>query len=63
MIVRIDGKARKVSVRKGWTYADIIERIGLCVEDVVVLKDGLPVPEDSRVLKGKVEIVRIGSSG
>ncbi len=63
MIVKVNGRKKTVRVKKGWTIENILKSLGLCVDEVVVLKKGTPVPETVKVGKGGLEILKIGSSG
>ena len=58
----------RIEVAIGDTYGKLLERLKINPEEVVVLRDGKPVPEDDRVAdKGdarrEITIIRIVSSG
>ncbi|PXF51441.1 MAG: hypothetical protein C4B55_03350 [Candidatus Methanophagaceae archaeon] len=62
-------EAKRVEVSNEDTYESVLERLGINPVEVVVLRDGKPVPEDEKVVvsgkKGevKIKIVRIVSGG
>jgi len=45
------------------TYADLLERVDLRPDEVAVLVDGRPVPEDQPVEASDVEVVRLVRGG
>ena len=60
---------KRVEVSDEETYESVLEKLGINPVEVVVLRDGKPVPEDEKVVvsgkKGevKIKIVRIVSGG
>ena len=60
---------KRVEVSDEETYESVLEKLGINPVEVVVLRDGEPVPEDEKVVvsgkKGevKIKIVRIVSGG
>jgi sulfur carrier protein len=52
---RLEGRAR--------TYEELLRKIDINPETVIVLKDGSPVPFDDQIQKGEIIIVRVVSSG
>ena len=45
------------------TYEELLRKIGINPETVVLLKDGGPVPFDDQIQKGEIMIIRVVSSG
>jgi sulfur carrier protein len=45
------------------TYCDLLIALGINPETVVVMVDGVPVPEDDLVQPGEVTIIRTVSAG
>ena len=45
------------------TYADLLADVGLSPNEVAVLVDGRPVPEDRVVEPGRARVVRLVSGG
>lgn len=45
------------------TYADLLAEIGLSPNEVAVLVDGRPVPEDQPVEPGRARVLRLVSGG
>lgn len=45
------------------TYADLLEEVGLSPNEVAVIVDGRPVPEDQRVEAGRARVLRLVSGG
>lgn len=45
------------------TYADLLAEVGLSPNEVAVLVDGRPVPEDQPVETGRARVLRIISGG
>jgi sulfur carrier protein ThiS len=48
------------------TYENLLEKLGINPVEVLVLRDGKPIPEDEKVCaqnKGKITIIRIVSGG
>jgi|GEM_PF-1473619 len=58
---------RRIEVSNGDTYENVLEKLKLNPVEVVVLRDGTPVPEDEKVdvnnTKGAITIIRIVSGG
>jgi sulfur carrier protein len=47
----------------GETYADLLADVGLSPNEVSVLVDGRPVPEDTRVAASEARVVRLLRGG
>lgn len=45
------------------TYADLLAEVGLSPNEVAVLVDGRPVPEDQPVEAGRAKVLRLVSGG
>ena len=45
------------------TYADLLAEVGLSPNEVAVLVDGRPVPEDRQVEPGRARVLRLVSGG
>lgn len=45
------------------TYADLLGEVGLSPNEVAVLVDGRPVPEDQPVEPGRARVLRLVSGG
>jgi len=45
------------------TYADLLAEIGLSPNEVAVLIDGRPVPEDQPVQPGRARVLRVVAGG
>ena len=59
---------RQIRVAEDATYKQVVEELGINPEEVLVLRDGVPVPDDERVAeKGapetEITIIRIVSRG
>jgi len=59
---------RRIEVSNGDTYEKVLEKLDINPEEVVVLRNGKPVPEDELIAEKKnareeVTIIRIISSG
>jgi len=54
---------RSVDLERGLTYEGLFELLKINSETVVALWNGHPVPADELVEPGRLEIVRIVSSG
>jgi len=60
---------RRIEVRSGDTYENTLEKLGINPVEVIVLREGKPVPEDEKVAVSKnkeeitITIVQIVSSG
>ncbi len=53
----------EVEVEKGMRYHDLLKRLGINPETVVVVKDGKPVPVDDFVEEGEITVMRVISGG
>jgi len=53
----------EVEFKKGERYSDILSRIGINPETVVVVKDGKPVPTDDFAEEGEIIVMRVISGG
>ncbi len=60
---------QRIEVPDGYTYENILEKLGTNPVEVIVLREGKPVPEDEEVAVSKnkeeitITIVHIVSSG
>ena len=54
---------REVSVEDGSTYAAVVDAVDLRVDEVSVLVDGRPVPEDRPVDADHVQVLRLIKGG
>ncbi|MEM3085692.1 MAG: MoaD/ThiS family protein [Halobacteria archaeon] len=57
------GGERSIEVEPGTTYGALLVHLGLNPETVVVLRHGLPVPDDEPAASGEIRIVRVVSGG
>ena len=68
-IVADKEEERRIEVPSGDTYENILEKLGINPVEVIVLREGKPVPEDEEVAVSKnkeeitITIVQIVSSG
>lgn len=53
---------RTIDLEEG-TYGDVIEAVGLSVEEATVLIDGTPVPEDRPIDHHEVTVLRLIHGG
>ena len=60
--IGFDKKVVEVEVN-GERYSEVLEKLGINPETVVVVKDGLPVPVDDVAEGGEVKVVRVISGG
>jgi sulfur carrier protein ThiS len=60
-------KERSIEVLQDDTYENVLEKLEINPVEVVVLRNGKPVPEDEKVdvnkNKGEITIIRIVSGG
>lgn len=62
--VDVVGEAsHEVTVDDGETYADLVRAIGRSPQEVTVLVDGSPVPEDQPVTTDTVTVLRLIKGG
>ena len=60
---------RRIEVPGGYAYENILEKLGINPVEVIVLREGTPVPEDEKVAVSKnkeeitITVVQIVSSG
>ncbi len=54
---------REVVIDDGETYADLVRAIGRSPQEVTVLVDGSPVPEDQPVTADSVTVLRLIKGG
>lgn len=59
---------KRIRVADDATYERVVEELGINPEEVLVLRDGVPVPDDERVaekgaLDAEITIIRIVSRG
>ena len=55
--------SREVTVSKGSTYADLVEAVDRSPQEVSVLVEGSPVPEDQPVEADHVQVLRLIKGG
>ncbi len=56
-------KSEIVEIEEGKRYYDLLKKLNINPETVVLVKDGLPVPVDDRIEEGNVKIIRVISGG
>ena len=57
---------KRIEVLQDDTYQDVLEKLDINPEEVIVLYNGKPVPDDERVdtkTEGEITIIRIVSGG
>jgi len=54
---------KTIEVEEGSTYSDILAKLGINPETVVMMVEGRPVPIDDVVDSGRIDILRIVSGG
>ena len=58
-----DRKEEELEVEEGTRYSDILSKLGINSETVVLVKDNLPIPTDDFVEEGEVIVMRVISGG
>jgi len=58
-----DRKEEELEVDEGTRYSDILSKLGINPETVVLVKDNLPIPIDEVVEEGEVIVMRVISGG
>ena len=58
-----DISPKELEVSQGTTYEQILEKLGLNQETVLVLKNGQAVPVDAAAMSGSLTIMCIASQG
>lgn len=53
----------EVTVAADAAYADLVRAVGLSVNEVTVLVDGSPVPEDQPIEADRVRVLRLIKGG
>jgi sulfur carrier protein len=54
---------KSIDVEDGSTYGDILDKLGINPETVIIMVDGAPVPVDEVVSAQQLEILKIISGG
>ncbi|HID27086.1 MAG TPA: MoaD/ThiS family protein [Methanosarcinales archaeon] len=54
---------KSISLSRKITYEELLIKLNINPETVVVLKNGNPVPFDEKVVSGDLEILRVVSGG
>ena len=54
---------KEVELRDGSNYYDLLAALNLNPETVVVFREGVPVPFDSTVSAGAIDVLRVVSGG
>ncbi len=54
---------KELEVSQGTTYEQILEKLGLNQETVLILKNGQAVPVDATAMSGSLTIMCIASQG
>ncbi|WP_292487120.1 MoaD/ThiS family protein [Methanohalobium sp.] len=62
-IVPDDNSEQSVNIEKGTTYEDLLKKLDINEESVIVLKDGNATPLDGVVESGKIQVLKITSGG
>ncbi len=58
-----DFKEKEVEVEEGTRYSEVLSRLGINPETVVLIKDNTPIPTDDFVEEGEVVVMRVISGG
>ncbi len=53
----------EIEIEEGKKYYDLLKKLGINPETVVVVKDGKPVPVDDSVEEGEIIVMRVISGG
>lgn len=62
--VLVSGKGRKVGIKNSSKISDLMERMDINPETVIVLKGDKPVPDTERLKQGdKIRLIDITSGG
>jgi len=56
-------KELELEVEKGTRYSEILSKLGINPETVVLVKDNVPIPTDDFVEEGEVVVMRVISGG
>ncbi len=62
-IVSDETEERSIEATEGDTYEHVLKQLGVNPVEVLVLRNGKPVPEDEEVAEGEITIIRIVSGG
>jgi len=62
-IVAGETEERIIEAAEGDTYECVLAKLGVNPVEVVVLRNGKPVPEDETVDKSDITVIRIVSGG
>ena len=62
-IVAGETEERSIEVSQADTYEHVLKQLGVNPVEVLVLRNGKPVPEDEEVAEGEITIIRIVSGG
>lgn len=62
-IVPDDKSEQSVNIEIGATYEDLLKKLDINEESVIVLKDGNATPLDGVVESGKIQVLKITSGG
>ncbi|RLI77210.1 hypothetical protein DRP05_10815 [Archaeoglobales archaeon] len=52
-----------VEIERNKRYVDLLNKLDINPETVVVVKDGLPVPVDDEIEEGEIKVIRVISGG
>jgi len=58
-----DRKYQELEIEKGLRYTDLLLRLRINPETVVIVKDNTPVPTDDLVEEGEIIVMRVISGG
>lgn len=58
-----DKKFEEIEVEEGLRFVDVLEKLNINPETVVIVKDDSPIPVDSEIEEGEVKILRVISGG
>lgn len=56
-------ESEEVEIEEGKRYSDLLEKLGINPETVVIVKNGKPVPVDDFVEEGEIIVMRVISGG
>ena len=56
-------KERLIEANEGEIYSDLLEKLGINPETVIIIKDAEPVPVDSKAEECEIKVLRVISGG
>ncbi|HEC82306.1 MAG TPA: MoaD/ThiS family protein [Thermoplasmatales archaeon] len=61
--VEMRGEIKKLEMNENFTGEDLLEKLNLSPDAVIIIIDGVPVPYKEKINSNRVKIIQVASGG